>query len=224
MTRVTSSRRLHHVHSALQSSLPAAAAAESDLPIVAIIDMENKDGTIYSGVGDDTIELNELLGTAKVSRLAHFYRLFKSHQPQCPPPRPTAPICCLQVVYTGAASIEEVDQDLLTEVSAVLLRRCPFGEKQLAKMPKLKVVLRMGAGYDNVDTEACSRADVIACNCPDAWVEEVADSTLCLMLALIRRTFDLVKMVSAGGGWTRQAELQQKGISRVRCASRSLLT
>lgn len=56
----------------------------------------------------------------------------------------------------------------------------------------------------------------IACNCPDAWVEEVADSTLCLMLALIRHTFDLVKMVSAGDGWTRQADLQQKGITRVR--------
>jgi len=36
------------------------------------------------------------------------------------------------------------------------------------------------------------------------------------MLALIRRTFDLVKMVAAGDGWTRQADLQQKGITRVR--------
>lgn len=121
------------------------------------------------------------------------------------------------MVYTGAASIEDVDPELLAEVSAVLLRRCPFGAEQLAKLPKLKVILRMGAGYDNVDTEACAAAGVIACNCPDAWVEEVADSTLCLMIALIRHTFDLVKMVSAGEGWTRQADLQQKGISRVRC-------
>jgi phosphoglycerate dehydrogenase-like enzyme len=110
----------------------------------------------------------------------------------------------------------------LSEVSAVLLRRCPFGEEQLAKLPKLKVILRMGAGYDNVDTDACTAAGVIACNCPDAWVEEVADSTLCLMIALIRRTFDLVKMVSAGEGWTRQADLQQKGITRIRCVSRRL--
>jgi phosphoglycerate dehydrogenase-like enzyme len=36
------------------------------------------------------------------------------------------------------------------------------------------------------------------------------------MLTLIRHTFDLVKMVSAGEGWTRQANLQQKGITRVR--------
>jgi lactate dehydrogenase-like 2-hydroxyacid dehydrogenase len=123
------------------------------------------------------------------------------------------------VVYTGAASIEEVEPELLSEVSAVLLRRCPFGKDQLAKMPKLKVILRMGAGYDNVDTDACTAAGVIACNCPDAWVEEVADSTLCLMIALIRRTFDLVQMVSAGEGWTRQADLQQKGITRIRCVA-----
>ena len=37
------------------------------------------------------------------------------------------------MVYTGAASIEEVDSELLSEVSAVLLRRCPVGEEQLAK-------------------------------------------------------------------------------------------
>ncbi len=123
------------------------------------------------------------------------------------------------MVYTGAASIEEVEPELLSEVSAVLLRRCPFGKDQLAKMPKLKVILRMGAGYDNVDTDACTAAGVIACNCPDAWVEEVADSTLCLMIALIRRTFDLVQMVSAGEGWTRQADLQQKGITRIRCVA-----
>jgi C-terminal binding protein len=185
-TGMASSRRLQHVRAALQGLATVPTAAGAELPVVAIIDMENKDGTIYSGAGDDTIEMDELEGTATV-------------------------------VYTGAANIEEVDPELLPRLSAVLLRRCPFGAEQLAKLPNLKVILRMGAGYDNVDTEACSAAGVIACNCPDAWVEEVADSTICLMIALIRRTFDLVQMVSAGEGWTRQADLQQKGITRVRC-------
>eukprot|EP01047_Picozoa_sp_COSAG01_P057608 COSAG01_NODE_6680_length_3546_cov_15.525674_4_plen_329_part_00 len=171
---------------------PAEAAATEPLPLVGVIDMENKDGTIYDGTGggdgpnpERLIEREELEGVARV-------------------------------VYTGAASIEEVDPALLKQLSAVLLRRCPLGAAQLAAMPSLRAVVRMGAGYDNVDTGACTAAGVVACNCPDAWVEEVADSTLCLTIALIRRVFELTRLVSAGRGWTRQADLQQKRISRLR--------
>jgi lactate dehydrogenase-like 2-hydroxyacid dehydrogenase len=65
------------------------------------------------------------------------------------------------VVYTGANSIEDVDPALLATLSGVLLRRCPFGAEQLEKLPNLKVILRMGAGYDNVDVPACTAAGVV---------------------------------------------------------------
>ena len=35
--------------------------------------------------------------------------------------------------------------------------------------PGLKAMIRMGAGYDNVDCEACAARGVVASNCPDAW-------------------------------------------------------
>ena len=73
----------------------------------------------------------------------------------------------------------------------------------------------MGAGYDNIDLNACDAAGVAACNVPDAWTEEVADSTMTLTLALVRKTFQLAEFVRDGGGWTRQAELQQRGIRSV---------
>ena len=78
----------------------------------------------------------------------------------------------------------------------ILAARFDVGWPQLKLLPRVKAVIRMGAGYDNIDTKACADANVIACNCPDAWVEEVADSTLCLLLAIIRRTFDLCELVS----------------------------
>eukprot|EP00965_Chrysotila_dentata_P210427 6185868-Pleurochrysis_carterae.AAC.1 len=74
----------------------------------------------------------------------------------------------------------------------------------------------MGAGYDNVDLAACREKGVIVSNCPDAWVEEVADSSLSLLLALVRQTFALSRFVADGGGWTRQAELPRRGIRRLR--------
>ena len=100
----------------------------------------------------------------------------------------------------------------------MLLRRCAFGPAQLAALPSLKCVLRMGAGYDNIDTDACASAGVVACNCPDAWTEEVADSALSLTLAIIRRSVQLSAFVSSGAGWTRQAALPRKGIRRIRGA------
>ena len=145
--------------------------------------MENKDGTVYTP--PDTSKLKLAADGEDAEVLLEADALADT----------------ADVVYTGAASIEAVDPALLPRLSAVLLRRCQFGEAQLRLLPRVKHVVRMGAGYDNVDTEACSAAGVIACNCPDAWVEEVADSTICLMIALIRRTFDLVQMVSAGEGW-----------------------
>eukprot|EP00937_MAST-01D_sp_MAST-1D-sp2_P005988 g5988.t1 len=120
------------------------------------------------------------------------------------------------VVYTGAASIEAVDPALLGRFEAVMLRRCAFGAPQLALLPRLRHVMRMGAGYDNVDVAACAAAGVVASNCPDAWVEEVADNTMSLMLCLLRRTAHLSAFVAAGGGWTRQAALGTLGVRRLR--------
>ena len=156
------------------------------LPLVGIIDMENRDGTIYTPTTmAEQIETHTLAGTARV-------------------------------VYTGASSIEEVDPAVLNELEAVLLRRCAFGTQQLKLLPQLKCVLRMGAGYDNIDLAACTARGVVACNAPDAWVEEVADSTICLLIGLLRQTFALAAFVSGGGGWTRQAGLPSRGIRRLR--------
>lgn len=162
-------------------------SAAGRLPLVGVIDMENKDGIgmYVPQSADEKIEQHVLDGVAKV-------------------------------VYTGAPSIEAVDPALLSSFSAVLLRRCAFGQPQLSLMPNLTHILRMGAGYDNVDLVACSAASVGVSNCPDAWTEEVADHTLALLLALLRRTPELTRHVSEGHGWTRHAGLQQLGLRRLR--------
>jgi lactate dehydrogenase-like 2-hydroxyacid dehydrogenase len=163
-----------------------ALTSRTALPLVGIIDLENRDGTIYAP--DDharQIESHELNGTARV-------------------------------VFTGASCIEDVEPALARDFSAVLLRRCELGESQLAAMPALRSVIRMGAGYDNIDLSACSARGVIASNLPDAWSEEVADSTLALMLGLTRHSFELSRFVAGGGGWTRQATLPARGMRRLR--------
>jgi D-3-phosphoglycerate dehydrogenase len=52
---------------------------------------------------------------------------------------------------------------------------------------RLKVVGRMGVGYDNVDTEAARRHGVRVVNTPLPVIEPVAEHTFLLLLALVRR-------------------------------------
>lgn len=66
------------------------------------------------------------------------------------------------------------------------------------KCPRLKVVVRLGIGVDNIDIEAASESGVCVCNVPDYGIEEVADTTLALVLSLFRQTTFLHQHLHAG--------------------------
>src|SRR5687767_13170934 len=57
----------------------------------------------------------------------------------------------------------------------------------IASLPKLKVIAHFGVGYDTVDVDAARARGVVVTNTPDVLTEEVADLTLGLLLATIRR-------------------------------------
>lgn len=58
--------------------------------------------------------------------------------------------------------------------------------EQIARFPKLKVVVRMGVGYDRIDRAEAARRRIAVCNCPDYGTTEVADHALALALTLRR--------------------------------------
>lgn len=55
--------------------------------------------------------------------------------------------------------------------------------------PKLKVVVRAGAGYDNVDLAACSKAGVVVMNTPGQNSNAVAELAIGLMIYAARNMF-----------------------------------
>jgi lactate dehydrogenase-like 2-hydroxyacid dehydrogenase len=57
----------------------------------------------------------------------------------------------------------------------------------LDKLPNLKTIAHFGVGYDSVDVEAAKKRGIAITNTPDVLTEEVADLTLGLTLATIRR-------------------------------------
>jgi D-3-phosphoglycerate dehydrogenase len=65
-------------------------------------------------------------------------------------------------------------------------------------LPALKVVATCSVGFDHVDTTAAGRRRVWVCNVPDYCIEEMADSTLALLLALLRGVVALDRTVRSG--------------------------
>jgi lactate dehydrogenase-like 2-hydroxyacid dehydrogenase len=63
----------------------------------------------------------------------------------------------------------------------------PVGEALFAQIPALEIVANFGVGYDNVDIAAAVARGLVVTNTAGVLDEEVADLTLGLLLATLRR-------------------------------------
>ncbi|MDI3309686.1 MAG: C-terminal binding protein [Acetobacteraceae bacterium] len=84
------------------------------------------------------------------------------------------------------SSLAELPDSLLAEVDGLMTLRMAVPADQLARFPKLKVVVRMGVGYDRVDRAACAERGITVCNLPDYGTQEVAEFAVLLALSLRR--------------------------------------
>ena len=84
------------------------------------------------------------------------------------------------------------------EFDAFLIQYAPINDRVLDALPKLGIVSRIGAGFDTVDTAACTRHGVWVANSPDYGVGEVSTHALALALALIRNVVAFHRDIQAG--------------------------
>lgn len=84
------------------------------------------------------------------------------------------------------------------DADAIIVSSSPMTRKVMSSIPKLKVVVRTGVGYDVIDVPAATDLGVIAVNIPDLWVREVANHALSLLLAWNRKIIDLDREVRSG--------------------------
>jgi phosphoglycerate dehydrogenase-like enzyme len=82
----------------------------------------------------------------------------------------------------------------------------PFDAAVFAACPKLRVLARVGVGIDSIDLAAATAAGVVVTTTPGANDQVVADHTLALMLATVRRIVETDRSVRAGE-WSRGGPL-----------------
>ncbi|KRX70253.1 C-terminal-binding protein, partial [Trichinella sp. T6] len=103
------------------------------------------------------------------------------------------------VAFCDAQSTSEVHERVLNEAfGALLWHGMSLNRDDLLQYKALKVIVRIGSDVDNIDIKAAGDLGITVCNVPGIDVEEVADSTLCLILNLYRRTYWLANAVSNG--------------------------
>ena len=123
------------------------------------------------------------------------------------------------VAFCDAQSTSEIHEKVLNEaVGALMWHTIQLTKEDLEKFKALRIVVRIGSGVDNIDVKAAGEMGIAVCNVPGYGVEEVADSTLCLILNLYRRTFWLANMVKEGKKITGPEQLKDAafGCARIR--------
>ncbi|KSU82013.1 gluconate 2-dehydrogenase [Fictibacillus enclensis] len=93
----------------------------------------------------------------------------------------------------------------LGQAEGLLITGEKIDDELLDHAPNLKVVSNISVGYNNFDTDAMKRRNIIGTNTPDVLNETVADLALALMLSAARRVPELDKLVK-DGKWEKKSD------------------
>jgi D-3-phosphoglycerate dehydrogenase / 2-oxoglutarate reductase len=112
----------------------------------------------------------------------------------------------------GAAGLDVVvaetgDEDelvaLAADAEAILTNWKRVPARVLEAAPRCLTVARYGVGIDNIDVAAATELGIVVTNVPDYCIDEVAEHTVALLLALGRRIVPFAEQTS-NRGWDNQ--------------------
>jgi phosphoglycerate dehydrogenase-like enzyme len=101
--------------------------------------------------------------------------------------------------------VDEHDEESFAreiETADVLLHVLkPVTAIMIAAAPRLKLIQKIGVGVNTIDCEAAKRAGIAVANMPGTNTPAVAEHTLALMLATLRRIAAFDAAMRNGSGW-----------------------
>ncbi len=76
------------------------------------------------------------------------------------------------------------------DADALIVRSDKVTKEVIEAAKKLKIVVRAGAGYDNLDLEACTAKNIVAMNTPGQNSNAVAELAIGMMIFMARNSFN----------------------------------
>ena len=115
--------------------------------------------------------------------------------------KPFAPVAVTQireVVVKGGHTLALLEKyktpqelhEAAADADAMIVRSDIVDAAVIAAAPKLRIVVRAGAGYDNLDLKACTDRNVVAMNTPGQNSNAVAELAFGMMVYTARGGFD----------------------------------
>jgi phosphoglycerate dehydrogenase-like enzyme len=95
----------------------------------------------------------------------------------------------------------------IAEAEVLLHVLRPVTPATIAAAPRLKLIQKLGVGVNTIDLEAAKAAGVAVANMPGVNSQAVAEMTLALMLAVLRRLSYLDPLTREGQGWAPDPDL-----------------
>jgi len=123
------------------------------------------------------------------------------------------------VAFCDAQSTSEIHEKVLNEATAALVwHAITLKKEDLVKFKALKLIVRIGSAYDNVDIKAAGELGIAVANIPSLYVDEMADTTLSMILNLYRRTAWLAQVVKEGKRVSTPEQIREvaTGCARIR--------
>ncbi|GAA1169685.1 hydroxyacid dehydrogenase [Ornithinimicrobium humiphilum] len=103
-----------------------------------------------------------------------------------------------------------LSREAVAEVDAIIAGTEPLTAELIEGAPELRIIVRTGAGYDNVDVEAATRRGVVVCTTPGVNRQSVAELTVGLLLDCARGISASTAQVRAGA-WVQKSGRELSG-------------
>ena len=84
------------------------------------------------------------------------------------------------------------------DADAIIFAFAPITARVLDALPKVRVAVRNGVGYDALDVHAATERGIWVANVPDYCIPEVADHAMAMLLGLARKLLPLDASVRRG--------------------------
>src|SRR6266702_3216262 len=92
----------------------------------------------------------------------------------------------VRIVRRTAKTLADLDPADCAEGDGLMVMRYAVTPEDLDRFPRLRVIVRMGVGYDKIARPAAASRNILVCNVPDYGTTEVADHAMALALTLRR--------------------------------------